>query len=74
MDGNDGQNNKTFTRFGHESGTKSVKLRSNKLGIECLTLYAFSTENWNRPKLEVETLMKVLINSKERVDHTSKQH
>ena len=52
--------------LGHESGTKSVKLiieASAKLGIEFLTLYAFSTENWNRPKLEVETLMKVLINS-----------
>nr|WP_315162789.1 isoprenyl transferase [uncultured Flavobacterium sp.] len=52
--------------FGHESGTKSVKLiieASAKLGIDFLTLYAFSTENWNRPKLEVETLMKVLINS-----------
>ncbi len=52
--------------FGHESGTKSVKViieATAKLGIECLTLYAFSTENWNRPKLEVETLMKVLINS-----------
>jgi undecaprenyl diphosphate synthase len=52
--------------FGHESGTKSVKViieASAKLGIEFLTLYAFSTENWNRPKLEVETLMKVLINS-----------
>jgi undecaprenyl diphosphate synthase len=52
--------------FGHESGTKSVKKiikASAKLGIECLTLYAFSTENWNRPKLEVDTLMRVLINS-----------
>ncbi|KIA87352.1 isoprenyl transferase [Flavobacterium sp. AED] len=52
--------------FGHESGTKSVKKiieTSAKLGIEYLTLYAFSTENWNRPKLEVETLMRVLINS-----------
>ncbi|RDI54816.1 isoprenyl transferase [Flavobacterium glaciei] len=52
--------------LGHESGTKSVKViieASAKLGIEFLTLYAFSTENWNRPKLEVETLMKVLINS-----------
>ncbi|TDE31957.1 isoprenyl transferase [Flavobacterium ranwuense] len=52
--------------LGHESGTKSVKAiieASAKLGIEFLTLYAFSTENWNRPKLEVETLMKVLINS-----------
>ena len=52
--------------LGHESGTKSVKViieSSAKLGIEFLTLYAFSTENWNRPKLEVETLIKVLINS-----------
>nr|WP_314897686.1 isoprenyl transferase [uncultured Flavobacterium sp.] len=52
--------------LGHESGTKSVKKiieASAKLGIEYLTLYAFSTENWNRPKLEVETLMRVLINS-----------
>ncbi|WP_035674224.1 isoprenyl transferase [Flavobacterium sp. 83] len=52
--------------FGHESGTKSVKKiieASAKLGIQNLTLYAFSTENWNRPKLEVETLMRVLINS-----------
>jgi len=34
-----------------------------KLGIENLTLYAFSTENWNRPKVEVDTLMNLLINS-----------
>jgi undecaprenyl diphosphate synthase len=34
-----------------------------KLGIKNLTLYAFSTENWNRPKLEVDTLMKLLISS-----------
>ena len=52
--------------LGHESGTKSVKTTIEacaKLGIEFLTLYAFSTENWNRPKLEVETLMKLLIRS-----------
>jgi undecaprenyl diphosphate synthase len=52
--------------FGHESGTKSVKTiikTGAKLGIENLTLYAFSTENWNRPKLEVDTLMKILIKS-----------
>lgn len=52
--------------FGHEKGTKSVKNTVEtcaKLGIENLTLYAFSTENWNRPKLEVDTLMKLLINS-----------
>ena len=52
--------------MGHENGTKSVKTTIEtcaKLGIEFLTLYAFSTENWNRPKLEVETLMKLLVNS-----------
>jgi undecaprenyl diphosphate synthase len=52
--------------FGHENGTKSVKITVEscaKLGIENLTLYAFSTENWNRPKLEVDTLMNLLISS-----------
>lgn len=52
--------------FGHENGTKSVKETIKtcaKIGIEFLTLYAFSTENWNRPKLEVDALMKILINS-----------
>ncbi|NJM78780.1 MAG: isoprenyl transferase [Flavobacterium sp.] len=52
--------------LGHESGTKSVKETVEncaKLGIKNLTLYAFSTENWNRPKFEVDTLMKLLISS-----------
>ena len=52
--------------FGHEKGTKSVRQTVEncaKLGIENLTLYAFSTENWNRPKLEVDTLMKLLVHS-----------
>ena len=52
--------------FGHEKGTKSVRVTVEtcaQLGIENLTLYAFSTENWNRPKLEVDTLMKLLVNS-----------
>ena len=52
--------------FGHENGTKSVKIiieTCAKLGIKNLTLYAFSSENWNRPKLEVDTLMKILIKS-----------
>lgn len=52
--------------FGHENGTKAVRETVEncaKLGIKYLTLYAFSTENWNRPKLEVETLMKLLITS-----------
>ncbi|MDO5972400.1 isoprenyl transferase [Flavivirga aquimarina] len=52
--------------FGHENGTKSVRRTVEacaELGIENLTLYAFSTENWNRPKLEVQTLMKLLVYS-----------
>ena len=48
---------------GHEEGAKVVrditKYCSN-IGIKYLTLYAFSTENWQRPKLEVEFLMKLL--------------
>ncbi|MGK0252742.1 MAG: undecaprenyl diphosphate synthase [Mariniflexile sp.] len=52
--------------FGHENGTKAVRQvveSSAQLGIENLTLYAFSTENWNRPKLEVQTLMRLLVSS-----------
>jgi undecaprenyl diphosphate synthase len=52
--------------FGHENGAKAVKEvieASAEIGIENLTLYAFSTENWNRPKLEIQTLMRLLISS-----------
>ena len=68
MDGNGRwAKQKGFIRtIGHESGSKSVKRIIQEcldLGVEYLTLYAFSTENWNRPKLEVNTLMRVLINS-----------
>ena len=63
----DGLNKKEcFVPFGHENGTKSVRTTVEtcaKLGIQNLTLYAFSTENWNRPKLEVDTLMKLLVSS-----------
>ena len=48
---------------GHEEGAKTVRnitIHCSNLGIKYLTLYAFSTENWNRPKLEVEFLMKLL--------------
>jgi undecaprenyl diphosphate synthase len=68
MDGNGRwAKQKGFLRaFGHEKGTKSVRVTVEicaELGIENLTLYAFSTENWNRPKLEVDTLMNLLISS-----------
>ncbi|ETN95057.1 isoprenyl transferase [Zhouia amylolytica] len=52
--------------FGHERGTKSVREVVEgcaELGVDCLTLYAFSTENWNRPKVEVRTLMKLLVSA-----------
>ncbi|MBF6609508.1 MAG: isoprenyl transferase [Flavobacterium sp.] len=52
--------------FGHENGSKSVRIAVEtcaKIGVKYLTLYAFSTENWKRPKLEVDTLMKLLMNS-----------
>ena len=52
--------------FGHENGTNSVKEcidASMKLGIKNLTLYVFSTENWNRPKFEVNALMNLLVNT-----------
>ena len=68
MDGNGRwANQKGLLRtVGHENGSKSVRIvveTAAKLGIENLTLYAFSTENWNRPKIEVDILMKLLINS-----------
>ena len=50
--------------FGHRNGTEAVHKvveAAAKMQIEHLTLYAFSTENWNRPKLEVSTLMDLLI-------------
>ena len=52
--------------LGHEKGSESVKdiiKTCIELGIQNLTLYTFSTENWNRPKLEVDTLMKILVKS-----------
>ncbi|REE80741.1 undecaprenyl diphosphate synthase [Lutibacter oceani] len=52
--------------FGHKNGVNSVRETiegCRELGIKYLTLYAFSTENWNRPKLEVKTLMSLLVSS-----------
>ena len=55
-----------FRYKGHESGSKAVREIVEgcaEIGIPNLTLYAFSTENWNRPKLEVNLLMKLLVSS-----------
>lgn len=49
--------------YGHTVGAKNVETvcqAADELGIEYLTLYAFSTENWNRPDSEVVALMKLL--------------
>lgn len=49
--------------YGHTAGAKNVEVMCEvayHLGIKYLTLYAFSTENWNRPSTEVEALMKLL--------------
>lgn len=52
--------------FGHMSGVESVReslIAASEIGVEYLTLYAFSTENWNRPEQEVEALMDLLVNT-----------
>lgn len=52
--------------FGHRNGVKSVRATSEiaaEMGIEYLTMYAFSTENWNRPILEVNALMSLLVDT-----------
>jgi undecaprenyl diphosphate synthase len=52
--------------FGHQNAVKSVREvieASAELGIKYITLYAFSTENWNRPKEEVNALMELLVSS-----------
>lgn len=58
---------KGFKRvFGHKKGVEAVRQTveaATELGIEALTLFAFSTENWNRPKFEVDTLMSLLVSS-----------
>ena len=52
--------------FGHTNGVKSVKstlVAATEVGVKYLTLYAFSSENWNRPKEEVDALMDLLVST-----------
>ena len=54
--------------YGHTMGAKNVEpicRAANALGVKYLTMYAFSTENWNRPKDEVAALMKFLARFKQ---------
>ena len=66
MDGNGRwAKNKGANRiFGHQNGVKSVKdtiEAATEIGVQYVTLYAFSTENWNRPAEEVNALMELLV-------------
>jgi len=52
--------------FGHKNALTSVResvAAASEIGVQAITLYAFSTENWNRPKLEVNALMSLLVSS-----------
>jgi undecaprenyl diphosphate synthase len=52
--------------FGHKNGVKAVRNTveaAAELGISYLTLYAFSTENWNRPRTEIDALMSLLVST-----------
>lgn len=67
LDGNGRWAKKKFMprNYGHAQGSKAVERiceEAHRLGVKYLTVYAFSTENWNRPQDEVEALMKLLRN------------
>jgi len=71
MDGNGrwakSKNKERF--YGHQEGVESVRVITEsaaELGVDYLTLYAFSKENWNRPQEEVDALMELLVLSLER--------
>jgi undecaprenyl diphosphate synthase len=66
MDGNGrwARKRKLPRALGHRAGVESIRRivkECNKLGVKYLTLYAFSTENWNRPLPEVDSLMNLLV-------------
>ena len=66
MDGNGrwAKKRKLPRTMGHKAGVETIRRvlkEADKLGVKYMTLYAFSTENWKRPKEEVNALMKLLI-------------
>ena len=66
MDGNGrwAKNRNLLRIVGHRAGLRAVRRtveRANELGVKVLTLYAFSSENWNRPEQEVSALMALFI-------------
>lgn len=68
MDGNGrwAQQQGKMRVFGHQSGVSAVRETAEaaaEIGVKYVTLYAFSTENWNRPKEEVDALMELLVHT-----------
>ena len=66
MDGNGRWAKKRFLprTAGHKAGVETIRevvKECSRLNIKYLTLYAFSTENWKRPKIEIDTLMNLLV-------------
>ena len=66
MDGNGRWAKKRFLprKLGHKAGAEAVRRAVEyavEVGLECLTLYAFSSENWKRPKDEIDALMRLLL-------------
>src|SRR5580704_17710990 len=66
MDGNGrwAQRRGLIRQSGHEQGAKTVHdivLYINELGIQYVTLYAFSSENWKRPQAEIDAVMDILL-------------
>lgn len=80
MDGNGrwAKNHNRPRDYGHQKGAKTlekISLYANKLGISYMTVYAFSTENWDRPKDEVNGLMNLLRRYlKEHIKDTKKNN
>lgn len=79
LDGNGRWAKKRFMprNYGHVQGSKNVEKileDAYDLGIEYFTIYAFSTENWNRPNEEVEALMKLLRNYLKNCTKTCKKN
>lgn len=63
--------------FGHRQGVNSVRETLEgcvEIGVPYITLYAFSTENWNRPEVEVQALMEILVDSLNREITTFNKH
>ncbi len=62
--------------FGHKAGAENVEVicrAANDLGIKYLTMYAFSTENWNRPKSEVQLIMQIILQYLKRCERIAEE-